>query len=152
MHGPHILRGIEIYKGRPIFYSLGNFFCQDLRTPVGADMYEIYGKDTRIHTDAEVTIDEVAKGYPTAEGFVGSQSGTIYYESVITVSRFEQNRLAELRLYPIELRRSARFANRGVPRPASPAQGLAILERLVRLSKPFGTQIEIEGGFGLVTI
>ncbi|TJV61786.1 MAG: CapA family protein, partial [Mesorhizobium sp.] len=27
VHGPHILRGIEIYKGRPIFYSLGNFFC-----------------------------------------------------------------------------------------------------------------------------
>jgi poly-gamma-glutamate synthesis protein (capsule biosynthesis protein) len=23
--GPHVLRGIEIYKGRPIFYSLGNF-------------------------------------------------------------------------------------------------------------------------------
>jgi capsule synthesis protein PGA_cap len=24
-HGPHVLRGIEFYKGRPIFYSLGNF-------------------------------------------------------------------------------------------------------------------------------
>ncbi len=25
VHGPHQLRGIEIYKGRPIFYSLGEF-------------------------------------------------------------------------------------------------------------------------------
>ncbi len=24
-HHPHILKGIEVYKGRPIFYSLGNF-------------------------------------------------------------------------------------------------------------------------------
>ena len=24
-HGPHRLRGVEIYKGAPIFYSLGNF-------------------------------------------------------------------------------------------------------------------------------
>jgi len=24
-HGPHVLRGIEFYKGKPIFYSLGNF-------------------------------------------------------------------------------------------------------------------------------
>jgi hypothetical protein len=24
-HGPHVLRGVEFYKGRPIFYSLGNF-------------------------------------------------------------------------------------------------------------------------------
>ena len=25
-HGPHVLRGIEIYKGKPIFYDLGEFF------------------------------------------------------------------------------------------------------------------------------
>ena len=24
-HGPHVLRGVEFYNGRPIFYSLGNF-------------------------------------------------------------------------------------------------------------------------------
>ena len=24
-HGPHVLRGVEFYQGRPIFYSLGNF-------------------------------------------------------------------------------------------------------------------------------
>ena len=24
-HGPHVLRGIELYRGRPIVYSLGNF-------------------------------------------------------------------------------------------------------------------------------
>ena len=28
-HGPHVLRGIEIYKGKPIFYSMGNFMMQD---------------------------------------------------------------------------------------------------------------------------
>jgi poly-gamma-glutamate synthesis protein (capsule biosynthesis protein) len=28
-HGPHILRGIEIYKGKPIFYSLGNFIFEN---------------------------------------------------------------------------------------------------------------------------
>ncbi|WP_095205126.1 CapA family protein [Mesorhizobium carmichaelinearum] len=151
-HGPHVLRGVEIYKGRPIFYSLGNFFCQDLRTPVGADMYEEYGKDPRVDTDAEVTVDEVAKGYPTAEGFVGPQSGVEFYESVVTISHFEDNQLAELRLYPIELRRSMRFANRGVPRLAPPPQGAAILERLQKLSKPFGTHIEIQSGVGVIRL
>jgi poly-gamma-glutamate synthesis protein (capsule biosynthesis protein) len=28
-HGPHVTRGIEIYNGRPIFYSLGNFIFQN---------------------------------------------------------------------------------------------------------------------------
>ncbi|CDX42680.1 conserved hypothetical protein [Mesorhizobium sp. SOD10] len=152
VHGPHQLRGIEVYKGRPIFYSLGNFFCQDLRTPTGADMYEVYGKDPRVNTDAEVTVDEVAKGYPTAEGLVGPQSDTIFYESVVTNSRFEYNQLAELRLYPIELRRTNRFANRGVPRLAPLPQAKAILERLQELSKPFGTRIEIEDGVGLIRL
>jgi len=27
-HGPHVLRGIEIYKGSPIFYGLGSLFFQ----------------------------------------------------------------------------------------------------------------------------
>ncbi len=28
-HGPHVLRGVEIYKGRPIFYSLGDFLMEN---------------------------------------------------------------------------------------------------------------------------
>jgi len=31
-HGPHTLRGIEIYKGKPIFYGLGSLFF-DIRIP-----------------------------------------------------------------------------------------------------------------------
>ena len=34
--GPHVLRGIEIYKGQPIFYGLGDFIFQNetlLRQP-----------------------------------------------------------------------------------------------------------------------
>jgi poly-gamma-glutamate capsule biosynthesis protein CapA/YwtB (metallophosphatase superfamily) len=27
-HGPHVLRGVEIYKERPIFHGLGDFFYQ----------------------------------------------------------------------------------------------------------------------------
>ncbi|QKC79201.1 CapA family protein [Mesorhizobium erdmanii] len=151
-HGPHLLRGIEIYKGRPIFYSLGNFFYDDLRTPVGADMFEAYGKDPRFDTDAEVTVDEEAKGYPTAEGFVEALSAPIYYESVIAGCRFEQNELAELRLYPIELGYAKRFANRGLPRIAPPAQAKTILERLQNLSKPFGTYITIENDVGVIRL
>lgn len=151
-HGPHQLRGIEIYKGRPIFYSLGNFIYDDLRTPVGADMFAAYGKDPRVATDAEVTVDEEAKGYPTAAGFVGALSASIFYESIITVSRFEQNQLAELRLYPIELGHSKRFANRGIPRLAPTPQARAILERLQTLSKPFGTRIGIENDVGVIRL
>ncbi|MGX9147934.1 CapA family protein [Mesorhizobium sp. 128a] len=151
-HGPHLLRGIEIYKGRPIVYSLGNFFYDDLRTPAGADMFEAYGRDPRIDTDAEVTVDEEAKGYPTLDGFSGSFAAPIYYESVIAVSRFEQNQLAELRLYPIELGFCKRLANRGIPRLATGQQAWAILERMQKLSEPFGTEIAIDVDIGVIRL
>lgn len=147
-HGPHQLRGIEIYKGRPIFYSVGNFIMDDLRTPVGADMFAERGKDPRVDTDAEVTIEEMASGYETDPGF----SDPVYYESVVTVSRFEQKQLAELRLYPIELGHSKRFANRGIPRLAPAQQAKAILERLQKLSKAFGAQIAIENDVGVIRL
>ncbi|TIM47366.1 CapA family protein [Mesorhizobium sp.] len=149
-HGPHQLRGIEIYKGRPVLYSLGNFFYDDLRTPVGADMFDVYGKDPRIDTDAEVTVDEETKGYPKVGGFMGALASPIYYESVIAVSRFEQNRLIELRLYPIELGFAKRFANRGIPCLVTGSQAKAILERLQKLSEPFGTEIAIHNDIGVI--
>lgn len=145
-HGPHQLRGIEIYSGRPIFYGVGNFIMDDLRTPVGADMFAERSKDPRVDTDAEVTVDEMAMGYETDAGF----SDPVFYESVVTVSRFEKNQLAELRLCPIELRHSKRFANRGIPRLALAPQAKAILERLQKLSKPFGTHINIENNVGVI--
>ena len=32
-HGPHIMRGMEFYKGRLIAYSLGNFCGYGVLTP-----------------------------------------------------------------------------------------------------------------------
>ena len=53
-HGPHQVRGIEVYHGKPIFYSLGNFIFQlDLLEPVGSDLYEQYKMDPATATDAE---------------------------------------------------------------------------------------------------
>ncbi len=40
-HGPHILRGIEVYRSHPILYSLGNFIFQNETLPrIPQDMYE----------------------------------------------------------------------------------------------------------------
>ncbi|MET3583682.1 poly-gamma-glutamate synthesis protein (capsule biosynthesis protein) [Mesorhizobium robiniae] len=113
-------------------------------------MFEAYWKGPRVDTDAEATVDEAAKGYPTAEGFVGTLSGPVFYESVVTVGRFEQNKLAELRLYPIELGHSKRFANRGIPRLVTGPKAKAILDRLQKLSKPFGTDVAIENDVGVI--
>jgi len=140
-HGPHQLRGIEIYKGRPIYYSLGNFIFQlDLLQPVGEDLYERFNKDPKTVTDVEFST------YWTDRTFPGAQ----YYQSVVAESRFAQGQLAEIRLHPVDIGFDRRAADRGVPRAATPEVANTILERLQRLSKPYGTTIAIEQNVGLI--
>lgn len=140
-HGPHQLRGIEIYKGKPIFYSLGDFIFQlDLLEPVAMDLYEQFRMDPAAATDAEFNAmwnDRTFKG-------------AVWYQSVVALSRFDRGQVGEIRLYPVDLGYTMRGADRGVPRLASPSVAREILERLRKLSAPFGTSIAIDGDVGII--
>jgi poly-gamma-glutamate capsule biosynthesis protein CapA/YwtB (metallophosphatase superfamily) len=141
-HGPHRLRGIEIYQGRPIFYSLGNFIFHDNLTPVPHAMYERDGFDPWRDTDGDVNAAMGAR-FHNDSNFI----------SVVAVSRFRSNgEVAEIRLHPIELREEARLANRGAPRLAPGDVAQVILQELQTLSAPFGTSIAIEDGVGVIRI
>jgi poly-gamma-glutamate synthesis protein (capsule biosynthesis protein) len=120
--GVHVLRGIEIYKGRPIFYGLGEFFRQ----------MDIVG----------------LAGMGLARG--DENSPPIKYESVVAVSRFERGQLSEVRLHPVELTFDVRMAHRGVPRLAGPETARRVLTRLQKLSAPLGTTITVEGTIGVI--
>jgi poly-gamma-glutamate synthesis protein (capsule biosynthesis protein) len=142
-HGPHQLRGIEIYKGKPIFYSLGNFFFEaDQQEPVAADMYEQLGLDPRTTTDVELNEHFRDRSFKDA----------IWYQSVVAVSEFRGNALARIRLYPIELGGAGRDADRGIPRPAPADVAATILAHLQALSAPYGTQIAIDHGVGIIDL
>jgi poly-gamma-glutamate synthesis protein (capsule biosynthesis protein) len=142
-HGPHQLRGIEIYKGKPIFYSLGDFVFQlDLLEPVASDLYEQFRMDPARSTDADFNAMWNDRTF----------RGEVWYQSVVAVSRFDQGRVSEIRLYPVDLNYAARGADRGVPRAASPQVARTILERLQRLSKPYGTTIAIEQNVGVIRV
>jgi poly-gamma-glutamate synthesis protein (capsule biosynthesis protein) len=140
-HGPHQIRGIEIYHGKPIFYSLGNFIFQlDLLAPVASDLYEQYKMDNASVTDEEFNAmwNQLVFG------------GDVWYQSIVATSRFDKGRVAEIQVRPVDLNFAGRGADRGVPRLASPEVGKAILERLSRLSQPFGTEMTVERGAGII--
>lgn len=121
--GPHILRGIEIYKGRPIFYGLGEFFRQ-------MGVIGLGGQEPR-----------------RMRGILGDP---IRYEHIVTVSTFSGGQVSEIRLYPIDLGYGAQFVEYGVPRMASPAVAQKTLKRLQELSAPFGTTITVRGNVGVI--
>lgn len=140
-HGPHQLRGIEIYKGKPIFYSLGNFaMMNNSLDDLPADMYDQFGIDPTAVTAPELLQSRGARSFGDPN----------LYESVIAVSRFVGGKVSEIRLYPIDLGVNIAGAAKGVPTSADAVVGKRILERLQRLSAPFGTKIAIENGIGII--
>ena len=140
-HGPHRLRGIEIYRDRPILYSLGNFIFQDARLQAGAaDLFE------------DLTQDIVAG--PADAGDRGGAAldyrADVWWESVVALARFERGRFAGLELHPIDLGVGQPRETRGVPRLAGSNAARRILARLQQLSAPLGTIIEIRDAIGII--
>ena len=116
-HGPHVLRGIEIYKGAPILYSLGDFIFQNetlLRYP--ADNYD----DQRLGPDAQPN-DYLNRRYDFDKS--GFPADPPIWESVVAMPRFRDGRLAELALHPISLGFGGARHVRGRPMLAPPRAG-----------------------------
>jgi poly-gamma-glutamate synthesis protein (capsule biosynthesis protein) len=145
-HGPHVLRGIEIYQGKPIFYSLGDFMFQNetlLRLP--HENYEPYGLGPENHVadfnDARYDMDR--RGFP---------SNREVWESVIAMVRWEDEDLVELALHPISLGWGTPRWERGRPMLAGVELAEKIIEDLRIRSEKFGTQIALDNGIGLVEL
>ncbi|HYT65776.1 MAG TPA: CapA family protein [Vicinamibacterales bacterium] len=145
-HGPHVLRGIEIYKGRPIFYSLGDFIFENetvLRAP--ADAYDQY----RLGADAHVADFDDARSNFDRRGFPADRA---IWESVVAVPTWRGRTMTDLKLYPISLGFGRPRVERGRPALAGADLARKILEDLARLSKPFGTTLRVDGATGHVEL
>ncbi|MED1724494.1 CapA family protein [Brevibacillus parabrevis] len=142
-HGPHLLRGIEIYKNRPIFYSLGDFVFQtELVTSQPADFYEQYGLD-HSHNVADA-LEAMSAGY--TRGLCVHKE---VWQSVIPLWKMEGGELSELELHPIELGFEEPVYRMGWPRLSADPE---ILQGLKTMSEAYGTVIEIEDGIGRVRL
>jgi poly-gamma-glutamate capsule biosynthesis protein CapA/YwtB (metallophosphatase superfamily) len=143
-HGPHLLRGLEIYHGKPIFYSVGNFIFQpDLLRRLPADDYET------LNADPSWTVGEVFRNLfkNDTQSFPADRA---YWESVLPICVFEDRELKEITLHPLTLGYGEPLPIRGIPRHATGDLGDEILESMRRLSDPFGTRIDVRYGVGQV--
>ena len=123
MHGAPVLHGIEIFRGKPIFYCLGNFIYNvpPALTYISEPMswesvvahLEFQGKTLRSITLLPIALNYIGNGQPDVH------------------SQYTSNEF----LY-----------TRGLPSPAEGAQARYILERLTEYSWPFGTRIAIADG------
>lgn len=145
-HGSHVPLGIEIYKGKPVFYSLGNFIFQNETVAFfPAEAYERFDLDVRAtpadFLDARTEKD--TKGHP---------GDPLYWENIVALCGFRERRLREIRLYPIDQGHGRPRAQRGRPLLADTDVGERVLQRVQHLSKLYSTEVRIRDGVGFVSL
>ncbi len=121
-HGPHIIAGIEIYHGKPIFYGLGSLFLD-------------FQGDRVLHTPSGELI-------PVPDA---------WFDGFVPVCTFNAGRLTRIVLHPIALETAA-GPRSGSPSLAHGQRAQVILQRLKELSASFGTKVEIKGDIGVVEL
>ena len=122
MHGAPLLHGVEIYRGRPIFYDLGNFIFQA--------------------PPADILLDEPIV-WESVVAYVEFQGKTL---KSIQIRPIAQNKIGEGQPDTHDEHTNNLFLQtRGLPTPATGEQAHYILERLADLSRPFGTRVEVKG-------
>ena len=137
-HGPHLLRGMEVYKGKPIFYSLGNFIGQnEMVQSLPGESYD------RFRADDQLTPAQLYKNR-TDDDRLGFPSDARYWQTVVPICRFEGDKLVEIKIHPVSLGLGEKRHHRGRPRLANGSEAGAILTRYASLSESFGTVVEVE--------
>ena len=123
--GPHVLRAIEFYKGKPIFFSLSNFIYQ-YRTPDKIPIDLIHQRD-----------GEIAR--PTNVSVWDRRDPPQIFEGVMLRLTINEKTLKRIELIPFTIDDEGPLY--GVPRLASAKRGKEIIDTLRRLSLPVATKI-----------
>lgn len=145
-HGPHMTMGIEIYDGKPIFYSLGNLIFQNDTVDVfPAEAYERFrlGSEATPADFLDVRTNQGKKGFPATED---------YWEGIAANCVFKKGGLDHIRLFPLDLGFGRPRSQRGRPVLASGAKATRVLERVRRLSEAYATSIELRDDTAFVTL
>jgi poly-gamma-glutamate capsule biosynthesis protein CapA/YwtB (metallophosphatase superfamily) len=122
MHGAPLLHGVEIFRGKPIFYDLGNF------------IFNVPGTTTSIIEP--MTWESVVVNLDYKDKQLKS----------ITLNPIAMNFMGDGQPNVRDPHATNEFLyTRGLPSAATGAQARYILERVAELSKPFGTKVEMKG-------
>jgi poly-gamma-glutamate synthesis protein (capsule biosynthesis protein) len=140
--GPHSLRGVEIYKGRPIFYGMGVFFITGEHRPL---------QETVFHAFPDANGRPPAPRPPEISVRPGGNPAS-WYDGVVAVTDLEDGKTKTVRLYPLDVGNTYDLSRRGIPHLADAPNARRILVELQKDSAQFGTQISISGLVGVIRI
>ncbi len=135
-HGPHLLRPIEVYNGKPIFYSLGDFVLELYSVEMApADFF------AQQKLDPNETVHALLRKR-SKDFTVGLMEQKKMLETIIPFWETDgENKLVSLKFMPVELTMKGNKSQIGLPRKA---KDLTLVERLAEISKPYGVTMTVE--------
>lgn len=147
------LRGIEVYRDRPIFYDPGDFMAMiGTVSKLSSDSYLRPGYGPEIYSWEATPADCVAarEGLPMLLNPPGGIRSAKVLGAVVAVAAFNADRkLAGIKLYPFTLTGKP-YPKAGIPLLESGEMARKIIEYLGELSAAFDTKVEFKDGIGLV--
>lgn len=139
-HGPHLLRAIEVYQNKPIFYSLGDFVIQLYDVAFAPeDFYEKYGMSS--DSSAMDLLEKRSAGFTK-----GLMAQDVMLETVIPLWETDGKDLKSLKLMPVRISCGEGKHLEGLPQPA---KDTGFIDRLAELSRPYGVEITMENGLAV---
>jgi poly-gamma-glutamate capsule biosynthesis protein CapA/YwtB (metallophosphatase superfamily) len=129
MHGAPLLHGVEIYRGKPIFYDLGNFIY-NLPPAITYIDEPINWESVVANVKFQGRRLQSVRLRPIAMNTIGQGQPDVHDEH--TNNQF--------------------LDTRGLPSPATGMQATDILNRLAHESEPFGTKLVIKGGVAEISL
>lgn len=142
-HGPHLLRPIEIYNDRPIFYSLGDFALQLYNVETAPEeffsKYGLSAATATVHELLKIRSDNFSRGL---------MEDRRMFMAVIPFWEMEDGRLTSLRLMPIEMKMNGHKSEIGLPRRSD---GKDIEKYLGEMCKEYGTKVKLDSD-GIITV
>jgi len=145
-HHPHLLKGFEVYKGKAIFYSMGNFVF---------DQYSLVSrKDIETYGSHNVPEEKIKKKFapqailprPWNPDCPRFQWPPVSRKTMIVKCSIEDKTIKRVTLVP------AYINDNGVPEPVPPnsEKGKGVIEFLDESSQQFSMKLVIEGDEGVV--
>ncbi len=134
--GIHNLGPIEIYRGRPIFYGISNFFWSDIQIPLPHDLYQA----NRAILDDAYLRPGLATNWDLSAP-LNKQSGfaePYIFQTIIAQTIFKHGSLASIKLYAIDLGYGKKLSESGIPQLADATTARIIFKRIADATAQFG--------------
>ncbi|MEK5464161.1 CapA family protein [Paenibacillus sp. FSL R7-0210] len=145
-HGAHFTRGVELYKGQPIFYNIGSLFMEFEagESIVSPEMFTAYGY---AENEAPSTLHK-NRTKDSAGNWQGFYSDRKFSENFLVMFDLSvEDKRFSYELIPIDLRLTHEtVTKRGLPVLASDEAAASLVERLNAVSNErYHTEIIYEG-------